>query len=114
MPAGAYEDQIKQGLEEMGYKVYTNLGNTYYKLSLGVYDEELDRFVLGIECDYQAYRSSDSVLERDVYRIKFLESRGWRIVRVWSRDWWTSRKKVLENLSAIIEKEKERLRKNAS
>lgn len=114
MPAGAYEDQIKEGLEEMGYKVYTNLGNTYYKLSLGVYDEEFGRFVLGIECDYQAYRSSDSVLERDVYRIKFLESRGWRIVRVWSRDWWTSRKKVLENLSAIIEKEKERLRKNAS
>lgn len=108
---GAYEEQIKKGLEEMGYKVYTNLGNTYYKLSLGVYDEKLNRFVLGIECDYQAYRSSDSVLERDVYRIKFLESRGWKIVRVWSRDWWQSRKKVLDNLAAVIDKEIEKFNK---
>jgi very-short-patch-repair endonuclease len=46
------------------------------------------------------------VLERDVYRIKFLESRGWKIVRVWSRDWWQSRKKVLSNLIEIIEKQK--------
>jgi hypothetical protein len=110
-PIGAYEEQIKKGLEETGYTVYTNLGNTSYKLSLGVFDKELDRFVLGIECDYQAYNSSESVLERDVYRIKFLESRGWRIVRVWSRDWWQSPKKVLHDLSAVIEEEKNRLKK---
>lgn len=108
---GAYEQQIKEGLEQMGYTVYTNLGNTYYKLSLGVFDKELNRFVLGIECDYQAYQSSDNVLERDVYRIKFLEKRGWKIVRVWSRDWWQSRKKVLENLASIIEREKATLLK---
>lgn len=105
-PVGAYEEQIKTGLEKMGYKVYTNLGNTYYKLSLGIYDEDLGKFVLGIECDFQAHESGESVLERDVYRIKFLESRGWKIVRVWSRDWWQSRKKVLDNLSAMIEEEK--------
>ena len=107
---GAYEEKIKQGLEEMGYTVFTNLGNTSYKLSLGVYDPELKRFVLGIECDYRAYQSSESVLERDVYRIKFLESRGWKIVRVWSRDWWQSPKKVLQSLSAVIESEKRRLK----
>ncbi len=105
-PIGAYEERIKQGLENMGYTVYTNLGNTSYKLSLGVYDKELARFVLGIECDYQAYGSSESVLERDVYRIKFLESRGWKIVRIWSRDWWQSPKQVLQHLSEIIEREK--------
>lgn len=111
---GAYEEQIREGLEKMGYKVYTNLGNTYYKLSLGVYDEKLNRFVLGIECDYRAYTSSDSVLERDVYRIKFLESRGWKIVRVWSRDWWQSPQKVLLELSSIIESERAKLSKKIS
>lgn len=108
---GAYEEQIKQGLEAMGYTVYTNLGNTYYKLSLGIYDNELKRFVLGVECDYQAFNNSENVLERDVYRIKFLENRGWKIVRVWSRDWWQSKKKVLDTLTDMIEKEKERLKK---
>ena len=108
-PIGAYEEKIKQGLESLGYKVFTNLGNTSYKLSLGVFDPELQQFVLGIECDYSAYKSSESVLERDVYRIKFLESRGWKIVRVWSRDWWQSPKQVLQNLSDIIEREREKL-----
>ena len=106
---GAYEQQIKEGLEKMGYTVYANLGNTYYKLSLGIYDPKLNRFILGIECDYRAYLSSDNVLERDVYRIKFLESRGWKIVRIWSRDWWQSPKKVLLELAAMIDAEKARL-----
>ena len=108
---GAYEEQIKAELEKLGYTVDTNLGNTDYKLSLGIYDHELGRYVLGIECDYQSYKSGESVLERDVYRIKFLESRGWKIVRVWSRDWWQSRQKTLDDLVQKIERQKALLRK---
>ena len=83
-----------------------NLGNTDYKLSLGIYDREIGSYVLGVECDYQAFHSSPSVLERDVYRFKFLESKGWVIVRVWSRDWWLSRTKVLNDLVTVIERQK--------
>jgi DNA polymerase III delta prime subunit len=101
-----YEEEIKNELEKIGYTVYTNLGNTYYKLSLGIFDKQLKKFILGIECDYQAYQNSPEVLERDVYRIKFLEGKGWKIVRVWSRDWWQSPKCVLEKLIAEAEKNK--------
>ncbi len=106
---GAYEGQIKSALEKLGYDVDINLGNTKYKLSLGVYDKALQRYVLGIECDYQAFNSTDSVLERDVYRIKFLESRGWKIMRVWSRDWWLSPSKVLDDIISTIESEKKQI-----
>lgn len=109
-PIGAYEAQIKSALEQLGYEVDINLGNTDYKLSLGIYDSELQCYVLGVECDYQAFHSSKSVLERDVYRIKFLESRGWKIVRVWSRDWWLSPNKVLDDLVTMIERQKSLLR----
>lgn len=105
-PIGAYETQIKESLENLGYEVDINLGNTDYKLSLGVYDRELETYVLGIECDYRAFHSSNSLLERDIYRFKFLESRGWTIVRVWSRDWWLSRDKVLTDLVSMIERQK--------
>lgn len=109
-PVGAYEQQIKAALERAGYEVDINLGNTDYKLSLGVYDRDLGRYVLGIECDYQAFHSSESVLERDVYRFKFFEIRGWKIVRVWSRDWWLSPAKVLADLTDTIEKQKKAIR----
>lgn len=109
--AFTYEEEIKEVLERMGYTVCTNLGNTNYKLSLGVFDKDLNRFVLGIECDYQAYLNSSEVLERDVYRIKFLEGKGWKIIRVWSRDWWQSPNSVLDKIVTAIEDEKKLLRR---
>lgn len=107
-----FEGEIKEELEKLGYEIETNLGNTNYKLSLAVYDKKLDRYLLGIECDYAAYQSSDSVLERDVYRNKFLQSRGWKIVRVWSRDWWLNKNKVISNLVKQIETNKKKLKEN--
>ena len=105
------EDEIKEELIKLGYDVETNLGNTDYKLSLAVYDKKLDRYLLGIECDYSAFRSSDSILERDVYRTKFLQSRGWNIMRVWSRDWWHNKNKVISNIVKQISLSKKKLEK---
>ena len=105
------EDEIKEELVKLGYDVETNLGNTNYKLSLAVYDKKLDRYLLGIECDYAAYKSSDSILERDVYRNKFLESRGWNIMRVWSRDWWLNKDKVINNIVKQINANKKKFTK---
>ena len=106
------EVEIKDELEKLGYDVETNLGNTNYKLSLAVYDKKLDRYLLGIECDYAAYQSSDSVLERDVYRVKFLQSRGWKILRVWSRDWWLNKNKVISNITKQIELMRKKLKES--
>lgn len=106
------EDAIKEELVKLGYDVETNLGNTDYKLSLAVYDKKLDRYLLGIECDYSAYKSSESILERDVYRTKFLQSRGWNIMRVWSRDWWHNKNKVISNIVKLISLSKKKLEKN--
>ena len=91
-------DEIKRELEALGYTVEQNLGNSTYKLSLAIYDKESDKYLVGIECDDAAYRSSSSILERDVFRSKFLESRGWKIIRVWSRDWWMSPTKVMNTI----------------
>ena len=107
------EKYIKDELTKLGYSVETNLGNTDYKLSLAVYDKTLDRYLLGIECDYSAYRSSDSILERDVYRNKFLSSRGWKIMRVWSRDWWLNKNRVISNIVKAINASKKELQEKA-
>jgi len=96
--AGLVEARLKDELTKLGYKVDTALGNADYKLSLGVYEEKSGKYILGVECDYAAYKSSNSVLERDVYRPEFLRSRGWHIVRVWSRDWWLTPGKVVSGI----------------
>ena len=98
------EQQIKVELEKLGYKVETNIGNADYKISLGIYDKKLDRYLIGVECDYTAFKSSPSILERDVFRPTFLKSRGWDIIRVWSRDWWLHKTKIVNTIVKLAEK----------
>ena len=43
-------------------------------------------------------------MERDVYKPKFLEGRGWTIMRVWCRDWWLSPAKVVRSIITAAEK----------
>ena len=102
-------NDIKNELTKLGYSVETNLGNTEYKIPIAVYDKGLDRYLIGIEFDYTAYNSSPSVLERDVFHNKFLRSRGWNIMRVWSRDWWLNKEKVINSIVKSINQHKKDL-----
>jgi superfamily I DNA and/or RNA helicase len=96
--------EIKAGLEKKGYTVHTGLGNKNSRISLAVYDEASDRYLVGVELECDAFASSNSALERDVYKPKFLEARGWTIMRVWSRDIWLSPVKVVNSIIAAAEK----------
>ena len=106
------EEELKTELEKLGYKVEAKLGNTDYKISVAIYDKNLDKFLLGLECDYAAFDSSPSVLERDVFRPSFLKSRGWNIIRIWSRDYWLHKSRVLSMIVKEIEKSKAAIIKN--
>ena len=104
-----FSGELKKKLEALGYVVHSNLGNADYKLALGIYSKEFDRYLVGIETDVAAYNSSDFALERDVYRPKFLEERGWQIMRIWSRDWWTNSNKVVSSIEQAVTAERRRL-----
>ena len=98
--------ELKAGLEKKGYTVHLSLGNRNSRISLAVYDEESDRYLVGVELEGDAFASSTSALERDVYKPKFLEARGWTIIRVWSRDIWLSPTRVINAIAAAAEKKK--------
>lgn len=96
--------EIEKLLKEEGYTVERNIGNANYKLPLAIYNKRKDKYILGIEFDYSAADSSDSILERDVYHPTFMQSRGWNIYRVWSRDWWLNKTKVINAIKKKIDK----------
>ena len=97
------DERIKERLTKLGYTVETDIGNKNTRISLAVYDKKLDRYLLGIVLDKDAYESSDSSMERDVYKPMFLESKGWTLLRVWSRDWWLYPTKVIKTITDAIE-----------
>jgi hypothetical protein len=62
-------------------------------------------YLAGIECDGQKYHSSPVARDRDRLRQQILEGLGWRIVRIWSTDWYRNKadcqKRLLKALKEI-------------
>ena len=102
------EDRIKERLTKLGYMVDTNIGNSKSKISLAIYDEKTDRYLVGVELDKDAFAASSSSMERDVYKPRFLEARGWTLIRVWCRDWWLYPQRVIKSIVTAAEKNKQK------
>ncbi|OLS40784.1 AAA domain-containing protein [Bacillus sp. MRMR6] len=103
-----FEEQVYQQMRNLGYEVTTQVGMSSYRIDMAiVHPDDSSRYILGIECDGAMYHSSKNTKERDVYRQKFLESRGWTIERIWSRNWW---KNASTEIERIDQKVKELLR----
>jgi len=98
--------EIKKELEERGYIVDVRVGNTKKNIDLAVYDKKLDRYLVGIECINKNYKSLDEMIENRISHDGFLESRGWNIYHVWTRDWWNNKEKVLDSIISEIETER--------
>lgn len=97
-----FEEKVYEALTKAGFDVDTQIGVSGYKIDLGIYDRQTSKYILGIECDGAAYHSSKYARERDIHRQRYLESRGWNIVRIWSRDWWQNPQKEINNIIQMI------------
>ena len=87
-PDSVFNDQICEALKERGFDAEKNVGIGGYSIDVAVKKD--GRYIMGIECDNSLYDGAKSTRERDYHRQKYLESRGWRIRRVWSNHWWNN------------------------
>ncbi|MEK3886357.1 DUF559 domain-containing protein [Bacillus sp. FSL K6-3431] len=90
-------------LRNSGYEITTQVGMSGYRIDMEVvHPKDHSRYILGIECDGAMYHSSPSAKERDVYRQSFLDSRGWTIERIWTRNWWKNPVNEIERIDQRI------------
>jgi len=100
-----FEEEVYDQLTARGYIVDTQVGVSGYRIDMAIYDPQRSKYILGIECDGAAYHSSKSARERDIFRQKYLESRGWKILRIWSRDWWENSTGEIDKIAAVIQQQ---------
>lgn len=98
-----FENQVYDALTEKGFLVDTQVGVGGYKIDLAIKDRKNNKYILGIECDGKLYHSSLLARERDIYRQKYLEKRGWKIYRIWSTNWWHNPNKEIDNIIKIYQ-----------
>ncbi len=98
---------IASQLERLGYKVDTNIGCSGYKIDIGIVDKDNPfRYRLGIICDGENYRRAKMVRDREIVQNSVLRMLGWKILKIWTLDWWENPNAVLATIEdALIAKE---------
>ncbi len=86
-------------LQKAGLEVRKDVGYSNYGLDLAILGKEgRQHYALGVEIDRHNYSGLLDAKERDVYRQNLLESRGWKIFRVGTRDWWSDSEGVIRQI----------------
>jgi very-short-patch-repair endonuclease len=102
-----FEESVYDALTQQGYKCVTQVGQSGYRIDIGILDTEVEGlFVAGVECDGAQYHSSQCARDRDRLRQSVLESLGWTIIRVWSTAWFKNPEGELQRLVSEIEQAK--------
>lgn len=97
-----FQLEMEKFLSDHGYSFDRNVGIGGYVIDYAIIDN--NEYILGIECDSHLYSNPSTVRERDYYRQKYLESRGWKIYRMWSILWKKNPEKAGKALLEEIER----------
>jgi very-short-patch-repair endonuclease len=108
-PDSDFEIEVAERLRRMGFQVDLQIGVSGFKIDLGVrHPDHPEMFLAGIECDGASYHSSKSARDRDRLREEVLHSLGWKLLRVWSTDWFDNPDAQTEKLGKRLKEMRER------
>ncbi|MGA8495439.1 MAG: AAA domain-containing protein, partial [Xanthobacteraceae bacterium] len=100
-----FESAVADRLRAVGYTVEYQVGVSGFRIDLGVRNPASpETFLAGIECDGAQYHSSKSARDRDRLREEILTELGWKILRVWSTDWFLDPDEEVRKLILKLEK----------
>ena len=102
-------DAICSALKEHGYSTDTAIGESAYKIDIGVIDpSNPEKYLLGILLDGTGYKDAKTTRDREIAQINVLQGLGWRIHRVWTMDWWDNCNREIDRvLQEVRRAEKE-------
>ncbi len=93
--------QVALALEELSIPCEMDVGTSDFRVPLAVVDKtNPGRYVLGLLFDDDL--RSDDVYERHVHVPNVLDSRGWKLLRISSREWDMRRDEVLREIQASV------------
>ena len=106
-----FEQAVAWALRDKGWKVQTQIGVSKFRVDLGVtHPDHPGVYFAGVECDGATYHGSPSARDRDRVRHAILENLGWRLVRLWSTDYFQDPEeaigKIDRRLNEILEEDR--------
>lgn len=106
-----FEEAVAEALTRRGWTVVPQIGVSRFRIDIGiVHPDRPGDYLVGVECDGATYHSAATARDRDKVRAAILEGLGWKLLRVWSTDWWVNREGAADRLHREIEAELDRSR----
>lgn len=94
-----FEESVAFALREKGWVVQTQIGVSKFRIDLGViHPDNPGQFLAGIECDGATYHGSPAARDRDRVRHLILENLGWKLLRIWSTDYFIDENSIIERI----------------
>lgn len=111
-----FEEGVMEALRIRGWDVRTQIGVSDYRIDLAVrHPDHAGIWLAGIECDGARYHSSATARDRDRVRQAVLEGLGWKILRIWSTEWFRTPEATLnavdDALKTLLQEDRERREK---
>ena len=92
--------RVAEVLENMGYKVHLNVGNSRFKIDVAIEDDSHPgNFKTGIIIDNPTYFDTPTVRDREIVRPAILKALGWNIHNIWSVDWIENEDYCIKNIT---------------
>ncbi len=102
-PDSPFELSVARAIEGMGLKCIPQVGVAGYFIDIGILKPDRDdEFLLGVECDGASYHSAASARDRDRLREEVVRSRGWKLHRIWSTDWFHNQRTEEQRLREVL------------
>ena len=99
-------EDIAKAIEKMGYTVKCNIGNSEFKMDIGIVNPyNTETYLMGILLDSENCKESSTARDRFVLQPSILKGLGWKLTRLWIMDWLDDARKVTMNLQDAIEAE---------
>ena len=99
-----FEEAVAERLRDKGWEVVPQVGVSRFRIDLGiVHPDRPGDFLVGVECDGATYHRSATARDRDKVRAAVLEKLGWKLLRVWSTDWFVDQEREVVQLHARLE-----------
>lgn len=94
---------VRRELESRGWNCTVNLGVSDCRVDLAVYHPDLPEAMLaGIVPDGPGYAAAHTARDRDVLRGSVMQMLGWRLLRLWSLDWWRNPQGCMDAVHARL------------
>jgi very-short-patch-repair endonuclease len=94
-----FEESVAFALIEKGWIVQTQVGVSKFRIDLGViHPDKPGQFLAGIECDGATYHGSPAARDRDRVRHLILENLGWKLLRIWSTDYFIDENSIIDKI----------------